>query len=71
MEMNLKEALIRARKAIRKLDMNPKCDQFIRDYVKKNNIKRVLEFGSGGSTKMFEQLECSVITVEHDPAFYH
>jgi len=49
--------------------MNPKCVDFIKNYVKKYNVKNVLEFGSG-ATKLFESLDCLVITIEHNPTYY-
>jgi hypothetical protein len=53
-----------------KPDMSGKCRDFISAYIKNNNVENVLEFGSGGSTKMFADLGCSVITIEHEPEFY-
>ena len=55
---------------MQKPDMSDKCREFIENYVKENNIENVLEFGSGGSTKMFADLGCSIVTIEHDPEFY-
>jgi len=50
--------------------MGEPCKEFIVNYIKKNNIKSVLEFGSGGFTLMFRELGCRVTTIEHDPQYY-
>ena len=55
---------------MQKPDMSDKCRDFIINCVHDDNIVNVLEFGSGGSTKMFADLGCSVVTIEHDPEFY-
>jgi len=53
-----------------KPDMGDKCKNFIINYIKENNVGYILEFGSGGSTLMFSDLGCSVLTIEHDIGFF-
>lgn len=50
--------------------MSEQCKEFIQKYIKDNEIDYVLEFGSGGSTKMFAELDCAVVTIESNPTYY-
>lgn len=42
---------------------------FLKSFVQKNNLKKILEFGSGKSTLMFDNLGCKVISYDTLP-FY-
>lgn len=66
----IERAMDTAKRAIQRPDMSPKCEQFIKDYVTAKDVRKVLELGSGGSTKMFELLGCKIITIEHNPSYY-
>ena len=50
--------------------MDAKEIEYLERFIPDNDIKEVLEFGSGGSTKFFLDRGCNIITIENEQTMY-
>jgi hypothetical protein len=64
------QRIIQAKKVMQQPCMGEPCKNFIIKYINKYHPTMILEFGSGGSTLMFRELGCKVITIEHDLVYH-
>lgn len=69
MNKNVDNAL-RADHSIHRPDMNDECVEFLIKFIREYGIVNILEFGFGGSTKLFNSLGCQVITIEDNVSYY-
>ncbi len=66
----LEQRVQKAKKVMQEPCIGEPCKEYLANFIRENKIESVLEFGSGGSTLMFEELGCNVITIENDLVYY-